>query len=193
MRRSRDETRFRQAAKEAQEIRNHFWLESEYIDTEGQRRELTEQKKEELLRNLIKMTNLKQIEREWPLVDWQHEIEKYITLEKLKPCLTKFCHPRTTLLETLLTAARIKIDPVFVPYLKRNVEYRWPQDLGSATILKNIYIIVNSCTRPVQWESERIFKVGRKGRVKSFTTIKTPKTRQEEEEEREQREDEFEC
>lgn len=169
LRLDREETRFRQALKESQGIRNLFWFETEYIDVNGQRRELTEQKKEELLRDLVKVTNIKLIEKEWPLVDWEGEIKKQITLEKLKPCLAKFCQHRTTI-ETLLTAAEIELDPIFVPYLKRNVGYRWPQDLGGATILKNIYIIVNSCSRPVQWESDRIFKLGRKGRIKLVTT-----------------------
>lgn len=106
LRQDREETRFRQTIKETQGIRNLFWLESEYTDINGQRKELTEQKKEELLRNLVKITNLKLIEKEWPLVDWQEEIKKkQITLEKLRPCLIRFCHPRTMLLETLLTRA----------------------------------------------------------------------------------------
>ena len=39
-------------------IKNHFWLEKEFIDNEGQRQELTDQGKDELLKKLTGITNL---------------------------------------------------------------------------------------------------------------------------------------
>lgn len=169
-RRQVEENKLEDALTETQGLKNHFWLETEYIDVNGQRRELTEQKKEELLKDLTVITNLKPIEKEWPLVDWREEIKKQITLERLRPYLSKLCQPQTTVLRMLLTAAELKLDPIYIPYLKRNVGQRWPQDLGGATILTNINLIVNTCSRPVQWESDRIFKLGRRGKVKTIKT-----------------------
>ena len=72
----KDENDFQEALKLTKGIKNHFWLEKEFIDNEGQRQELTDQGKDELLKKLTKITNLTQVEREWPLVDWRDMIKK---------------------------------------------------------------------------------------------------------------------
>ena len=162
----KEENDFKQALRQTKGIKNHFWLEKEFIDDEGQRQELTTQKKNEFLQKLTKITNLNQLEDEWPLVDWVKAIKRQITFEALRPHLNRFDLPKTTLLESLLIKSKINLNPLYIPYLKRDAWYTWPRGLGRATILRNMYMVVSSCLRPVQWESDIVVEVRHGGEIR---------------------------
>lgn len=98
-RRQREEEKLRQAIELTKGIRNHFWLENQFINKEGQRQELTDEKRDELLQNVTKITNLGQLETEWPFVDWFEIVKSQITFEVLRPHLNKFSLPKSLILE----------------------------------------------------------------------------------------------
>jgi len=67
----------RQTAELTKGIKNHFWLEKEFINAGGHKEELTEQIRDVFLRNLTQITNLDQLECEWPFVNWFKIIKQY--------------------------------------------------------------------------------------------------------------------
>jgi len=117
------------------------------------------------LQNLTRITNLDQLEREWPYINWFRIIKRHLTFETLRPHLNKFELHRPLLREALPVISEIRLEPVCVPYLKSNLGHTWPPGLGGATILQNLYMVVGSCARSVKWESNTNFQIGRSGEI----------------------------
>ena len=76
-----------------------------------------------------------------------------------KPHLNKFNLPKTILLNPQLTAIEVKIDSVWIPYVKGKKGPNLPKGLQVASVLRNVYMKVSSCIRSVKWESDTIFEV----------------------------------
>jgi len=157
--RYRESESLKRTAELTKGIKNHFWLEKEFINEGGHREELTERIRDIFLQNLTQIVNLDQLEREWPFVNWFKIIKQYISFETLRPHLNKFELPKPLLREALPITSEIRLDPVCLPYLKSNLGHAWPPGLGGATILQNLYLVIGSCARQVKWESDVIFQI----------------------------------
>jgi len=89
------------------------------------------------LSNLTQITNLDQLETEWPYMNWFKIIKRHITFEALQLHLDKFELPRSLLREALPVTSEIRLDTVCVPYLKSNLGHIWN-------------LVIGSCARPVK-------------------------------------------
>jgi hypothetical protein len=117
---SERENQFQEALVKTQGIHNHFWLESSFVDLDGQVQKLTEFNKNNFLRKLIKITNLREKSIEWPGILWEDVVHKHITIRQLTTNLFRLCAPASSQLENKLNVIDIPVDPVVAPYLKRN-------------------------------------------------------------------------
>lgn len=159
----RDYQTFQETLVRARGLHNHFWLESVFIDLDGQIQILTEYRKNNFLRKLTKIINLREITSEWPRISWEDVVFRHITVHQLADKLLGLCAPAASQLEAALNVIDIPVDPVVAPYLKRNLSDQWPGDISGATILNNVCLRVLATTREVAWTSKVLFRTDEMG------------------------------
>lgn len=154
----RDYQTFQETLVKTRGLHNHFWLESQFVDLDGQVQRLTEYKKNILLRKLTKIVNLREITFEWPRISWEDVVFRHISIRQLANKLLGLCAPAPSQLEAALNVIDIPVDPVVAPYLRRNLSGQWPEDISGATILNNVRLRVSATTREVAWTSKVLFR-----------------------------------
>ncbi len=152
-----------EALVQTQGLHNHFWLESEFVDLNGQEKTLTEYRKNSFLRKLTTILNLREIAFEWPDIPWGDVVFRHIKIRQLADNLLGLCTPASSQQEAALNVINIPVDPIVAPYLKRNISGQWIRDRLGATILNNVRLRVSATTRQVAWTSNVLFSTDEMG------------------------------
>lgn len=161
----RDHQVFQETLIRTRGLHNHFWMESQFLDLDGQVQKLTEYRKNNFLWKLTKILNLNEIAFEWPRISWEEIVHKHITIRQLVDKLEVLCTPASTPLEAALNVVEIPVEPVVAPYLRRNLEGLCPEGVLGNTILNNIRLRLTAVTREVAWASRVLVRSDEAGNV----------------------------
>lgn len=171
----KDHQMFQETLIKTRGLHSHFWLESHFVDLDGEVRRLTEYRKNKFLQKLTKIVNLREVEQEWPMIDWEEVVHKNSRVRHLAEKLKGLCSPELTcMLEDALNVVEIPVNPVLAPYLRRNLESPCPENIAGATILKNVRLRLSATRREVTWTSRVLYNTDAAGNtLPMFVTGRT--------------------
>lgn len=145
-----EDRRRAQALIESEGKYTHFWNESTYIDINGKKQILTDEKKEEILQALIRPINLERAETAWPTVYWKAAIEKHVTLKTVKSYLEEYC--RRCGIRRTCTQKPFELEIPLSPKVVPNYQN---QGDNPVMVLKRPRLVLCVWTRPGEWKKKK--------------------------------------